>query len=146
MNEGTHIFRVAMHDKRSVYRDIEIESTKSLYDLAEAITTAYDFDFDHEFGFYSGTTPATMRAQQPRYELGADAGGQAGARSVKQTPIGEAFTKAGQSLTLLYDFEHDWLFHVEMTRRSTKAANLRYPRLVGSKGSAPDQYPDPDDI
>ena len=51
---GTLIIRVALDRKKSIYRDIEIEGSKSLYKLAEAIVTAFDFDFDHCFGFYSG--------------------------------------------------------------------------------------------
>ena len=50
-SSNTHIFRAQLRPR--VYRDIEIESTKSLYDLAAAIVQAFDFDFDHAFGFYS---------------------------------------------------------------------------------------------
>jgi hypothetical protein len=42
---STHIFRAQLRPR--VYRDIEIESTKSLYDLAAAIVQAFDFDLDH---------------------------------------------------------------------------------------------------
>jgi hypothetical protein len=47
----THIFRASLRPK--LYRDIEIDSGKSLDDLAEGIVGAFDFDFDHAFGFYS---------------------------------------------------------------------------------------------
>src|SRR2546429_5395294 len=71
---GTVIVRAALNHERSIYRDIEIETSKSLYGLAEAIVGAFDFDFDHAFGFYSGLTPARMTRQHPRYELFADMG------------------------------------------------------------------------
>jgi hypothetical protein len=35
------------------YRVIAIPPERSLYDLAEAITDAFGFDFDHAFGFYN---------------------------------------------------------------------------------------------
>jgi hypothetical protein len=38
---STHIFRVRLWPK--VYRDIEIDSRKSLYDLAAAIVRAFGF-------------------------------------------------------------------------------------------------------
>jgi hypothetical protein len=47
----THIVRVALQDELSIYREIEIESRKALYDLAQAIVHAFGFDFDHAFGF-----------------------------------------------------------------------------------------------
>ena len=53
--DATLIIRVALDGEASVYRDIEIEAAKSLYRLAEAIVSAFGFDFDHAFGFYSGT-------------------------------------------------------------------------------------------
>ncbi len=145
MAESIQTFRVALQQKRTVYRDIEIESTSSLHDLAEAITGAFDFDFDHPFGFYSGSAPGKMLKQQPMYELFADMGEETEAGSVKKTRVGEAFPKVGHAMTFLFDYGDEWLFHVEMTRTGDKAAKLRYPRLVGSKGESPDQYPDPDD-
>src|SRR3954454_24516798 len=51
MPSRTHVSRVRLWPK--AYRDIEIESSKSLYDLAAAIVQAFDFDLDHAFGFYS---------------------------------------------------------------------------------------------
>jgi hypothetical protein len=56
----TLIVRVAIEPKGTIYRDIEIEGSKSLYRLAEAITSAFGFNFDHAFGFYSGLKPVTM--------------------------------------------------------------------------------------
>src|SRR4051794_25576647 len=43
----TFIFRVAFLGRASTYRDIEIDPAKSLYLLAEAIVSSFDFDFDH---------------------------------------------------------------------------------------------------
>ena len=53
-----------------LYRDIEIDSGKSLYDLAEGIVGAFDFDLDHAFGFYSkltkyfSTRPSSMNCSR----------------------------------------------------------------------------------
>src|SRR5260370_21106141 len=70
----TLIIRAALNGKAAIYRDIEIEGSKSLHQLAEAIVSAFGFDFDHAFGFYSGLKPATMMRASPRYELFADMG------------------------------------------------------------------------
>ena len=59
---GMHIFPVSLNDRRSIRRDIEIESTKTLAGFAKAIVQAFDFDFDHAFGFYPETkSRAVMR-------------------------------------------------------------------------------------
>jgi hypothetical protein len=96
---GTHIVRAKLLGDPSVYRDIEVDSGKSLYRLAEAIVGAFGFDFDHAFGFYSGRTGRTLMTAQPKYELFADMGkdafGESDALSVKKTRIADAFPRSG---------------------------------------------------
>src|SRR5438876_11754339 len=97
--DDTLIIRAALEGKASIYRDIEIESSKSLYRLAEAIVSAFDFDFDHAFGFYSGLTPAKLTRVDPRYELFADMGEASPAVfSVKRTKVSQAFPDIGHTL------------------------------------------------
>ena len=143
----TLIIRVALEGKVSIYREIEIEGSKSLYRLAEAIVSAFGFDFDHAFGFYSGLKPATMMRISPRYELFADMGdADPGVLSVKKTKIGEAFADIGHTMLFLFDYGDDWLFRVKLQKTAKKIAKVRYPRVVASKGEAPEQYPDPEDF
>ncbi len=142
---GTHILRVALLDDPAVYRDIEIASGQSLYRLAEAIVRAFDFDFDHAFGFYSGKTARTLLSARPRYELFADMGEAAEARSVKRTSVAEAFPKAGHALTFLFDYGDEWLFRVEVTGIGQRVPRARYPKLLAKAGPSPLQYPDPDE-
>jgi hypothetical protein len=61
-----HPFRVSL--KPRIYRAIEIRSTASLYDLGEAIVKAFDFSFDHAFGFFGNGTDNIWRSTV-RYEL-----------------------------------------------------------------------------
>src|SRR5262245_10015074 len=68
-NASTHVFRVSLEPK--LYRDIEIPSDKTLYDLAAAIVAAYSFYFDHPFGFYS-LLKGHIFSSPVKYELFAD--------------------------------------------------------------------------
>jgi hypothetical protein len=142
----TFILRAALDGRKSIYRDIEIESSKSLYRLAEAITNAFDFDFDHAFGFYSGLTPAKLTRIDPRYELFADMGeADPGVFSVKKTKISQAFPAIGRALLFLFDYGDEWRFRVSLKETGTKQPKVRYPRVVTIRGNAPPQYPDPDE-
>jgi hypothetical protein len=142
----TFIFRVALPASPPIYRDIEIEASKSLYDLARAITAAFDFNFDHAFGFYTGLTPAEMWDAEPRYELFADMGeSDSGARGVKETSVSQAFSHVGHALLFLFDYGDEWHFRVELTGAGVKLARTRYPRVVATKGEAPPQYEDYDE-
>lgn len=49
---ATHVFRVSLHRRKSIWREIELRSQETLYTLAEVAIWAFDFDFDHPFGFY----------------------------------------------------------------------------------------------
>jgi hypothetical protein len=138
----TLIFRVALAGQSSTYREIEIEAEKSLYQLAKAINLAFDFAFDHAFGFYSGLTQASMLRKHPMYELFADMGdANPGVVGVKRTKVAQAFPEIGHKLLFLFDYGDEWHFLVTLKGRSRKAGRVRYPRLVASRGAAPEQYP-----
>jgi hypothetical protein len=139
----TAIIRAALND--SIYRDIEIEASKSLYKLGEAIVSAFGFDFDHPFGFYGGD-PYAREKTQPRYELFADIGeADPGVLGVKKTKVAEAFPAIGHSLVFLFDYGDAWRFRVTLKEKGLKLAKTRYPRVAVSQGEAPEQYPDPDE-
>ena len=142
----TLIIRAALAGKTSIYRDIEIDASKSLYRLAAAIVSTFGFDFDHAFGFYSGLTDAAMMRAQPRYELFADMGeADPGVLGVKKTQVARAFPAVGHTMLFLFDYGDEWRFRVTLKGTGKKIAKVRYPRVVATRGEAPEQYPDPDD-
>jgi len=143
MQDTTHIFRASLKPK--LYREIEIESRRSLYDLAESIVGAFAFDFDHAFGFYSRLTG--RHTDLPiKYELFADLDDcNSDARSVKRTRVAEAFPTIGATLLFLFDYGDGWQLKVELIGLGEKAPRMRYPRLVATVGKAPPQYPNLDD-
>ena len=143
MPSRTHVFRVRLWPK--IYRDIEIESSKSLYDLAAAIVGAFDFDLDHAFGFYSKLEDYVFDSPV-RYELFADLDGDREAQSVKRTTIAHAFPEPGSKMQFLFDYGDDWRFRVEVIALGEKAPKTRYPKSLKTVGKAPPQYADPDEM
>ena|SRR6266702_1059222 len=142
----TFIFRAALQGSASIYRDIELAPSKSLYVLAETIVSSFNFDFDHAFGFYTGLTPAKIHKTFPKYELFADMGdADPQVLGVKKTRISQAFFEVGQTMLFLFDYGDDWLFRVTLRAVGKKSAKTRYPRVVATGGEAPVQYPDHDD-
>jgi hypothetical protein len=130
--------------KAKLYRDIEIGSGRSLYDLAEGIIGAFGFDFDHAFGFYSKLTGRYTDAPI-RYELFADmADADRAARSVKRSTVAQAFPKIGTKMLFLYDYGDEWRFTVELIALTTMLKSRR-PQLVAALGQAPPQYSDMDE-
>src|SRR3954454_9809352 len=111
---ATDIFRVSLKARRAVRCDIEIGRAKNLADLAEAIVRAFDFDFDHAFGFYPETKGRAVMRGRPAYELFADMGERTGSQSVRKTRIADAFAEVGHAMTFLFDYGDEWLFRVEL--------------------------------
>lgn len=142
--EGTtHVLRASLKPK--LYRDVEIGSTASLAALAEAIVGAFEFDFDHAYGFY-GKFAGNYQASPEKYELFADMeNADSNAGSVQKTAVSKAFAKAGKKMLFLFDYGDEWRFQVELVAVGEKAPKVRYPRLVATNGDAPEQYPDEDD-
>ena len=136
----THIFRASLRPK--LYPEIEIDSGKSLYDLAEGIVRAFDFDLDHAFGFYGKLTGSYTQSPL-RYELFADMdGGSSDARSVKRTTVAQAFRGVGSKMLFLFDYGDEWRFKVEVIGLGEKVPKARYPKVLAIVGKAPPQYPD----
>lgn len=138
----THIIRAALRPK--LYRDIEIPSDRSLYDLALAVIQAYDFDLDHAFGFFPKLTGNIFNSK-PRYELFADMSEEGDSLSVKRTTVTQAFPKVGTAMTFLFDYGDEWRFRIKVLALGERLPRRRYPRVVASVGKAPPQYPGPDD-
>ena len=137
----TQVFRVSLNPK--LYRDIEIASSKKLYDLAAAIVAAFSFDFDHAFGFYSLLKGNILRSPV-KYELFADMddiGEETDAGSVERTRIRDAFPDIGHKMTFLFDYGDNWEFRVELIGENRKERGAKYPRVVKTVGRAPEQYP-----
>jgi Plasmid pRiA4b ORF-3-like protein len=137
----THIFRVSWSPK--VYREFEILSAKTLYNLGEEIVRVFGFGFDHAFGFYSKLT-GSVYDSPVKYELFADMG-EGEARSVKRSRIADAFPAIGARMTFLFDYGDQWLFRIEVIDLKRKEPKVKYPRLLKSNGIAPEQYPDADE-
>jgi hypothetical protein len=135
---ATLIVRASL--RRRLYRDIELAGASTLAELAEAIVTAFGFDMDHAYGFYSKLTGKLFDSPR-RFELFADIDGHS-SRSVKSTRVITAFPKVGSIMTFLYDFGDEWRFRVEVIGTRPAEPGVAYPRIVSMIGTAPMQYPD----
>lgn len=144
MTESTTLILRASLGSR-LYRDIEMSSSSTLAELAEAIVAAFGFDMDHAYGFYSKLTGKLFDSPR-RFELFADLEG-SGSRSVKRTRVITAFQKVGSAMTFLYDYGDEWRFRVEVvaTGQAQPGPGAGYPRIVSKLGKAPPQYPDIED-
>ena len=146
----TRIFKTNLFYDEKIIREIEVPENLTLYKLAETIVGAYDFNFDHAFGFFSKITDNwQLKDSGKMYELFADMKDEGieptGAGSVKKTKIGEVWKKVGDKMMMLFDYGDDWRFVVELSGFGEKQQKIKYPRMIKSIGNAPEQYPEIDE-
>lgn len=142
----THIFKISLFCDKRIVRKIEVLENSNLYKLAKAIVTAYDFDFDHAFGFFSNISEQWYKSER-KYELFADMEDiePTGAESVEKTKIGEVWKNLGDKMLFLFDYGDTWLFVIELIGFSKKETKKRYPCVAKKVGLAPEQYPEIDE-
>lgn len=144
----TLILKCKLAHRKRIFRTIEIDSSNSLYDLAETILSSFGFNLDHCFGFYSNFKNRDMSDEA--YELFVDEGeddeNMLGiiTRSVKETKIQKVFSPKKKML-FLFDYGDNWEFEIECTekREYTDSSICKIlPRVLKITGEAPEQYPD----
>lgn len=129
-----------------ISREIEIPENASLYKLAKVIIDAYNFNFDHCFGFFSKIAESSYFDSEKKYELFTDLIEEGedleptGAGSVKKTKIKDVWEKIGDQMMFLFDYGDDWQFLVKLIRFGEKKPKQKYPRILKKVGRAPKQY------
>jgi hypothetical protein len=135
------------------YRILTIPEGFTLYELAESITDAFDFDFDHSFGFYDNIKSWTDSVE--RYESSTGGltrsilfallfppGELEDKRNVARTKVNEVFDDPCKKLLFLYDYGDEWHFIVQLKETRAPEKDTKYPQIVESVGKAPPQYGD----
>jgi len=125
-----------------IIRKIQIAPTKSLYNFAKVITQAFDFEFDHCFGFYD--TLKDRKNSKKAFELFVDIGEEpsgAMTKGVKKIRISQAFKTIGEKMIFLFDYGDGWQFNVEFKEiRNAQKWDLK-PKVLEGVGKSPLQYP-----
>jgi hypothetical protein len=121
----------------SCVRVIEIDDESSLFNLHGAIQDAVDFGRDHPFDFFLAHVPQGNRQPLSEAEEWEDREG-----AFLRIPLQDVFPTGRKRLYYLFDFGDCWTFEVRKARGSKLAEKgAAYPRLLGSEGPNPIQYP-----
>jgi hypothetical protein len=139
---GPAIFQFRAKLGAKLWRDLEIEGSGTLEDLAVAILAAYEFECDHCYGFYSKLKGLKSESNEI-YELFEDleeGSGGKNAKGVRDTRIDEVFCAKKQML-FFFDYGDEWEFIVTCNSIEGPEPGVQYPRTRGGKGDAPEQYP-----
>lgn len=125
------------------HRILAIPEMFTLYRLAKEIVGAFDFNFDHCFGFFDNLKLWTKSNEC--YELFKDIEKEQGleptnCKSVQKTRVGGVFNKIGRKMLFLFDYGDEWHFIVELKGLESPKQDIKYPLILESIGNVPPQY------
>jgi hypothetical protein len=155
----TYLFKVKLKYDKRIWRRVEILGSQTLDDLHMSIQKAFNFDADHLYSFFM-SGKAWDDSDFEYYHLEADGGPpEANMRTVlslirgsKPEPrlpatiarIESLNLKPKQKFLYLFDYGDEWQFEVEFLKEGSSEKAL-YPRIIDSRGEAPQQYQDWDE-
>jgi len=131
LSRETFIFKVSVG--KGIWRKIAISGESTLEDLHVAIQNAFHFDFGHLYAFFMDGEPWSHDAI---YAPGCEEG-----PYVDEIRIGELELSVGEQFLYLFDFGDEWDFEVRLVEVKKEHPKLSKPKIVESKGEAPEQYP-----
>jgi len=127
----TLIFKTQFLHAKKIQREIEVPAEFSLYDLASAVVAAYDFNFDHAFGFFRKITEHWDFRDTEKYELFADLEDQGiepvDAGSVKKTKVSRVWKDPKDQMLFLFDYGDEWagLLRLKHLAKDNLALNIQ---------------------
>ena len=140
----TLIFKTQFLHAKKIQREIEVPAEFSLYDLASAIVAAYDFNFDHAFGFFRKITEHWDFRDTEKYELFADLEDQGiepvNADSVKKTKVSRVWKDPKDQMLFLFDYGDEWRWIITLKAFGERQSGVKYPNIISAKGESPEQY------
>jgi hypothetical protein len=146
---GLYIFDVRLYgdehctEGKKIIRRIQIPGSKSLYNFAKVIIDAFDFRFDHCFGFYSNFNRPqdSEKAYELFYDLDDVEPPAPHVKSVKHTKIQQVFKQPPDKMLFLFDYGDGWQFNVELKEIRKGDKGVTKTAVLESIGKAPVQYP-----
>lgn len=131
--KGTYILKVLLD--KNLWRVVKLSHKTSLHKLHLIIQKAFDFDNDHMYAFYTGTSYRNGKEFYNANPLGESEG-------YEDLTIEGAGLYKGQQFIYLFDFGDMWEFKIQVTDFIENEETDFVPQIIDSKGKAPQQYPD----
>jgi hypothetical protein len=150
MAKSAFVFKVALSDRKSIWRRIAVRAGQTLDDLHEAIFDAFDRYDEHLYSFYFPKPGTKGRARlrnaiEVACPFSCDDPFDAPQQNAAKTTLNRLGLKRGQVFLYLFDFGDNWLHDVTVEEMDVPADEGEYPRILESRGESPPQYPDLDE-
>ena len=130
--EGNYILKVSLD--KNLWRIIKLSHKTRLHELHLIIQEAFDFDNDHMYAFYTGTS-----YRNGKQFYCADPFGES--EEYEDLTIEDAEIYKGQQFIYLFDFGDMWEFKIQVMDFIENEDPYSSPQIIESKGESVQQYP-----
>ena len=131
--KGTYILKVLLD--KNLWRVVKLSHKTSLHRLHLIIQEAFDFDNDHMYAFYTGTSYRNGKEFYCANPLGES-------EEYEDLTIEDVEFYKGQQFIYLFDFGDKWEFKIQVIDFLENEESDFEPQIIDIKGKAPKQYPD----
>lgn len=128
--------RITFEDHEDIYRDVEVKSSQTFYDLHLIILQSIGFDTKHAASFF--VSDEYWRKNDEITLLKEDL--EDGVRLMEKVKISSTVIQPNQRYIYLYDKKVLWSFLIELIKLVPEDVKAQYPRVVKTVGQAPKQY------
>lgn len=130
-----YVFKVSLKESPEVWRKIEVKGSQTLHRLHEAIFQAYERYDEHLYAFFLSNKPWDSSSEYGIPDP------ESSAKNAKRARIDSLGLQVRKRFLYLFDFGDEWWHSIELLGIKEEEPRGRYPRIVGSQGEAPPQYP-----
>ncbi|MCB0401942.1 MAG: hypothetical protein KDD41_07650 [Flavobacteriales bacterium] len=121
----------------SIFRDVEIKSTQTFFDLHEIIVASFGFDNSQMASFYLSDEGWNRGQEIALFDMNLE-GDDSRILVMEQTKINTQITCVGAHLLYSYDFLNMRNFFIELIESKVKEDETAfYPKVVYSQGEPP---------
>jgi hypothetical protein len=118
---------------KNLWRIVKLAHNTKLHKLHLIIQQAFDFDNDHMYAFYTGTSYRNRKEFYCANPLGES-------NEYEDLTVEDAEIYKGQKFMYLFDFGDMWKFEIQVIDFIENEETDLLPQIIESKGKSPEQY------
>ena len=129
--KGIYILKVLLD--KNLWRIVKLSHNTELHELHLIIQKAFDFDNNHMYAFYTGTSYKNRKEFYCANPLGES-------NEYEDLTVEDAEIYKGQKFMYLFDFGDMWKFEIQVIDFIENEETDLFPQIIESKGKSPEQY------
>lgn len=131
--------RIILDAEEDVFRDLEIEHSRTMEEFHDSITQAFGFLGNEMASFYTCDEEWNQDEEIALFDMSES---DSDVRLMSQVALSDVISEDTPKMIYVYDFLSMWTFFVELADITEKVDGQSYPNVLFSFGEIPDSPPE----